>query len=301
MANYYDEKAKRIYDNGKKELEEARKETQNSLESLGKLKFHLYENSILPFIEIYDKIQNIPEKKLDYKEGKESSEIKNLNFKNIELELKKIVGGGVASLGSGGLVGLASYGGVGMLGTTAGGTAISGLSGAAATNATLAWLGGGSLASGGFGMAGGMAVLGGIVAGPVLAVGGTMLASKAEEARENAYSNLKQAEIAEEEMKIACLKTNAIKRRVEELNAVTIQINKYFIPFLGALSYLIINETDWNKYSNKDKELVIKIRYIAKTLLNLLEVNLLTKEGKLTEHSKEIIKSSKHFLEEKNV
>lgn len=44
------------------------------------------------------------------------------------------------------------------------GTAISSLSGAAATNATLAWLGGGSLAAGGGGMAAGTAVLGTITA-----------------------------------------------------------------------------------------------------------------------------------------
>ena len=42
------------------------------------------------------------------------------------------------------------------------GAAISGLTGVAATNATLAWLGGGALSAGGFGVAGGMAVLGGL-------------------------------------------------------------------------------------------------------------------------------------------
>lgn len=52
------------------------------------------------------------------------------------------------------------------------GTAISALSGAAATNATLAWLGGGSLAIGGGGMAAGTAVIGGIVALPALALTG---------------------------------------------------------------------------------------------------------------------------------
>ena len=50
------------------------------------------------------------------------------------------------------------------------GTAIATLSGAAATNATLAFFGGGSLAAGGLGMAGGTAVLGGLVAGPALCV-----------------------------------------------------------------------------------------------------------------------------------
>ena len=42
------------------------------------------------------------------------------------------------------------------------GTSIASLSGAAATNATLAFFGGGSLAAGGLGMAGGTAVLGGL-------------------------------------------------------------------------------------------------------------------------------------------
>ena len=55
------------------------------------------------------------------------------------------------------------------------GTAISSLSGAAATNATLAWLGGGTVASGGFGVAGGAVVLGGIVA--VVAIGTAFLVS----------------------------------------------------------------------------------------------------------------------------
>ncbi len=44
-------------------------------------------------------------------------------------------------------------------GTASTGTAISSLSGAAATNAATAWLGGGALAAGGGGMAAGAAVL----------------------------------------------------------------------------------------------------------------------------------------------
>lgn len=52
--------------------------------------------------------------------------------------------------------------GAAALGTASTGTAISSLSGAAAQSATLAWWGGGSLASGGLGMAGGAAALTGI-------------------------------------------------------------------------------------------------------------------------------------------
>jgi len=55
-----------------------------------------------------------------------------------------------------------AMGGAAALGTASTGTAISSLSGAAAQSATLAWWGGGSLASGGLGMAGGAIALSGI-------------------------------------------------------------------------------------------------------------------------------------------
>lgn len=74
--------------------------------------------------------------------------------------------------GFGGLVGgstaLGAWGLVSLIGSASTGTAISSLSGIAATNATLAWFGGGSLATGGAGMAGGFWVLGGIVAAPII-------------------------------------------------------------------------------------------------------------------------------------
>ncbi len=94
---------------------------------------------------------------------------------------------------------LAAYGaytGVGMLASTAGGVAIAELSGVAATNATLAWLGGGALSVGGFGMVGGMAVFGWLVAGPALAILGAMSADEMEEKLEKAKACYSQVEKA---------------------------------------------------------------------------------------------------------
>jgi hypothetical protein len=100
----------------------------------------------------------------------------------------------LAALGAGGV-----YSAVGALASASTGTAIATLSGAAATNATLAWLGGGSLAAGGMGVAGGMLVLGGLVAGPALAITGFTLANKAEEAltRAEEYAAEVKRKIAE--------------------------------------------------------------------------------------------------------
>lgn len=61
---------------------------------------------------------------------------------------------------------------VSSLGTASTGTAIATLNGVVATNATLAWFGGGALTVGGGGMAAGSIVLGGLVAIPALALTG---------------------------------------------------------------------------------------------------------------------------------
>lgn len=73
---------------------------------------------------------------------------------------------GGAGIGAASVAGAWSL--VGLIGTASTGTAITTLSGAAATNATLAWFGGGALAAGGAGMAGGAMVIGGIVLAPAI-------------------------------------------------------------------------------------------------------------------------------------
>lgn len=66
-----------------------------------------------------------------------------------------VAGAAIATIGPTAAMSIAT-----VLGTASTGTAISALSGVAATNAALAWLGGGTLAAGGAGMAGGSLILG---------------------------------------------------------------------------------------------------------------------------------------------
>ena len=123
---------------------------------------------------LFDEIRNIPsEKKIECEKLKKI----RLNWKQqaekIESDYKaaavKNAGAGAAGVSAG--VAVAAMGPTAAMGiaTTFGvastGTAISTLSGAAATNAALAWLGGGALAAGGGGMAAGEAFL--TLAGPV--------------------------------------------------------------------------------------------------------------------------------------
>lgn len=237
-AKSWNKKAQSLFDSAKSDLEEARESTQISVEDLGNTKFNIIEHSIIPYIDAMNNIKNF-DFQIEDLEGeslKEDKDLTSFDCMNQNLEgMKDLVGGGIASLGAGGLAGLAAYGGVGALGTASTGTAIGSLSGVAASNATLAWLGGGSLASGGLGVAGGTAILGGIVAGPVLAVGGMMLASKAEEEKEKAWANYDLAELEAEKMGLAKVKVVAIGARFKELNSVLSKLNDAFTPLLNGV------------------------------------------------------------------
>lgn len=298
-AESLNNEARRIYDDASSSLERARTHAQNAMDGLGKLKFELYELRLIPFAEAFSKIKHI-----DFQDKRLTEEFSlagislgdMLAIQKSALDMKQVVGGGVTALGAGGLAGLAAYGGVGALASTAGGTAIAGLSGAAATNATLAWLGGGALSAGGFGMAGGAAVLGGIVAGPVLAIGGLMMASKAEEARHNAYSNRDRARVAAEQMATAQVVTTGIHARFEDIRNVLLQLNKHFQPLLAGLQQVVESSTDYRTYSLEDRKGVMMAAALAKTLKNVMEAPLLDQDGTLTAASRHVMLEAREKL-----
>lgn len=147
--------------------------TNKTIEALGENTSSLYE-TLTTIQELFDKIRNVPsDKKLQYEELKQI----RLNWKQQAEKIEKdyqeaaVKNAGAGAAGAGLGVAVVTMGPTVAMGvaTTFGvastGTAISALSGAAATNAALAWLGGGALAAGGGGMAAGEAFL--ALAGPV--------------------------------------------------------------------------------------------------------------------------------------
>ena len=110
-----------------------------------------------------------------------------------------------------------SYGGVMAFAAASTGTPIAALSGIAAYNATLAAIGGGSLAAGGFGMAGGAMVLGSVVAAPVIAIAGWAFSSYGEDA-------LKDAKKARVEVDDAIKKLISAKSQLDKISNYSLKI-----------------------------------------------------------------------------
>ena len=318
-AEETNEDAKRIYERAEESLKECRQKTQDELEALGAEKVSLFEHAIGPFVDTYRRIKNVNFQQKDFPDdaiGDIAAEV--LRVEESASQMAEVVNAGPAALSSGALAGLAAYGGVGLVGTASTGTAIASLSGAAATNATLAWLGGGSLAAGGMGMAGGMAVLGGIVAAPVLLVGGFVLASRAEEALENAKSNLLKANGCAEAMKTAEKATKAIARKSAEVRRVMKEIHDYLISDTQRLRDLVdstdekrdgglVSRTllrlrpvrrrnDYSRYNERERKLVYRTVNLAKTASNLALVPLLDEDGVITAEIRNSLKNSKQYI-----
>ena len=147
-------------------------ETNEKIEELGRLTATLY-SELSSIQETFDAIRNVPsEKKFQYEELKQIRLSWKQQAEKIEEDYKGAVikNAGAGAIGAGVGVAVVTMGPTVAMGvaTTFGvastGTAISTLSGAAATKAALAWLGGGALAAGGGGIAAGEAFL--ALAGP---------------------------------------------------------------------------------------------------------------------------------------
>jgi hypothetical protein len=172
------------------------------------------------------------------------------------------------------------------LATASTGTAISTLSGAAANSAILAWLGGGSLAVGGGGMATGTVVLAGITAGTtagvaVLAAGilvSTHYAKKLTEAK----TFEKDTALAVASLENAWAVMDGIGHRLDELSDVTGQLKARLAPELDRLEALI---PAFDPADSNDAAVFNKCGLLVKTMVELAQTPLLDDDGNLSDES----------------
>ncbi|MFC7371107.1 hypothetical protein ACFQPF_05410 [Fictibacillus iocasae] len=165
------------------------------------------------------------------------------------------------------------------------GTAIAGLTGAAATNATLAWFGGGALAAGGGGMAAGTAMLGGVIALPALALAGVFSHIQANKKIGEIEKQMTKIVKAMDQVKGNLLKLELIEERSGEL-AVSLEkaISAYDQEF--AKTYLEIypvayysKTVKWirknifrkNYFSEQDLKAIAYIGGLAGSLATLID------------------------------
>ena len=235
------------------------------------------------FSDIIEKIQGRPEFKAYKREGIDLPEYEAEELKKISAGAGVLLGGiGGAAAGTAG--GFAAAGAttsaVMALGTASTGTAISALSGAAATNATLAALGGGAVAYGGGGMALGTAVLGGATLGVGLLVGGIIFnvtGSKLSDKADEAYVQAKRTEG----------EVNTIVAYFDELTEVAnafkeslTKVEGVYRKYLDIIDHIVnIDEkTSWKHFTDKEKKATENSVLLVGLMYTMCQVKLVLKQ-----------------------
>lgn len=296
-ANKTNEKANDIVNYAKSSLETARKKCGNDLKKLGKTKVNILDSSVNSFVRSFGKLKNV-----NFQNSAGLDEMGRLCIDGKDFEELKELGtfatsivGGIASGAMGGAItAFGAYSAAGTFALASTGTAISTLSGAAATNATLAFFGGGSLAAGGLGVAGGTMVLGGLVAGPALAIMGFVVGAKASAAKDEAYSNLAKARKISEELGAASDLCYAISKKCNMFVDLLKKLDRYFKPLIGKIDEAIAEHgADYRQFSQEQKQATAAAASLAKAIKTVLDTPILDRNGNVTYESDKILKQIK--------
>ena len=280
-------------------FEDKSKCTNETMDKLGALELEVL-SEFDDFADLIEKIHNKPEFKPYSKDGVTLPQYDGEKLKKVSVGAGVLLGGlGGAAAGTAG--GFAAAGAttaaVMALGTASTGTAIASLSGVAATNATLAALGGGAIAAGGGGMALGATMLGVTTLGVGLLVGGVIFnftGGKLSEKADEAWVQMKNAEM---KIEAACSLLDSLdnyaKRYIDTLDSV----KKQYEDIYNYLSYIITKQgkTDWLEFTDSEKLATQNAVLLVGLLYKMCQVNLVYKassEGGLNSVNKADIDSA---------
>ncbi|WP_187863999.1 glycine zipper family protein [Helicobacter pylori] len=294
-ADEFIKKAENLKEESTKKAESAESDCRRAFMRFGKKKLHVLSHSVSNFLNHFHRLNRsritIGTKDTDMQDiQKQVLDARKITNQYREVDFFDVSGAVAGSAIGGVLAAYGAYAGVGMLASTAGGVAIAELSGVAATNATLAWLGGGALSVGGFGMVGGMAVLGGLVAGPALAILGALSASKMEEKLENAKAYCSQVEAAVKKADVVIDNLQAVRKMADLF---TRQITKFDALFFSlsqeAIATMRKHNYDTSRYNQKEKDQLSVTVSTLMTLSAFLKVSIMDKHQKLNEKAQKAI------------
>lgn len=278
-----------LVDYARNVLQWSREAAGEALNVLGYRKVYVLEHEIKDFIDTFGQLKDV-----EFTESAGVDEVAYLrldqqDFKGLRnmSDLASSVSAGILSgTVTGALTALGAYSGAVAFGTASTGTAIATLSGAAASNATLAFLGGGTLAAGGLGVAGGAMILGGLVAAPALAVLGLFMGSSASKNLSRARSNMAKAKRFYREAKAGAEVCNAVRRRTYMFERLLIRLDGMLYNANNAMRSVINAQgTDYNVFSADGKKTVATAASLAKAVKTILDTPILTDDGKLTPES----------------
>ncbi len=290
----------------KKEIEDTnevlRDDLNEQLESFGRFRLEALSSTVGRFIRCLE-VMNRRAKGKEYEfltsidvSLPEIKEMERIDMKTSEAMRTLAVGGGFAAIGLAGTPVLvtAAITQVCVAGT---GTAISTLSGAAASNAVLAWLGGGTLAAGGGGVAAGTVILGAITATATVGLAVIAVGTLASQfyTRKNTEAEAYLAEVQEWANRVQASWTVmvSIKKRVEELYDITERLLEKAEIHMSELEK---TASRFDAQNSSHVSTFQQCAIIAKSMSELAQTPVLDNDGNLCEQSEIVAKRTEKIL-----
>lgn len=209
----------------------------------------VYDLALLPFRDTIVQLRSVAVTGLVDTEPDDVLGVPVIDVHPVRIATLGWLGSLAGGLAAGAGTGAASFAGVGAFAAASTGTPIAALSGVAATNATLAWLGGGALAAGGGGIAAGTAVLGGLVVAPaaVAAAGFGSVKGRRERAAQRRTAqelDVAEAAFAGEESRWA-----PVVARYQVLRRLLAELEEVIADRVRALRVLVDTNDDYSTYA----------------------------------------------------
>lgn len=262
-------------------LEKRNKECVRDMDKLGRKELEILK-SFQEFSTVFEKIKNRPEFAKIQKQGICLPQYDGEELKKASVGANTLLGGlGGAAAGTAG--GFAASGAatavVMALGTASTGVPIASLSGAAATNATLAALGGGSLAAGGGGMALGTTVLGAATLGVGLLIGGVIFGITGCKISSDAKKAQKEIEKETQQTEEICNYLLDLQGTANRYGRKLDEVDSMYHEHMEKLKWMVVMQgrADWDWYTEPEKQLVNNTALLVKLLYDMCKVELVQK------------------------
>ncbi|WEH34735.1 hypothetical protein PZB75_16080 [Streptomyces sp. AM 4-1-1] len=258
----------------------------------------LYDEALVPFRDVFQRLKRVDLVELAAIDmpsvgGEVDFELQRLRERAVTAAVGALAGGALAGSGAG----VGAYLAVGAFASASTGTAISGLSGAAATSATLAWMGGGSVAAGGGGVAAGTTVLSLIIAAPAVLSLAAIGEWQSRRLRRGEQEKAQALERYETEMSEAEDAASAVYDRSKAMRHILRDLRFMMVRRLPSFTGLVEACDDFARYDSGRRAEVAAMVDLAGLAVMVMGCPITDADGRMTEESGQVVADAESRLQ----